>query len=77
METCFKLLSCDGSYTPFNSNEPSLSGYVDTFITIDLLGPLTGTPETQFLVKYLGEIDCVTVYVVSLNQFLILEILYQ
>ena len=60
METCFKLLSCDGSYTPFNSNEPSLSGYVDTFITIDLLGPLTGTPETQFLVKYLGEIDCVT-----------------
>jgi hypothetical protein len=60
METCFKLFSCDGSYYPFNSNDHSLSGYVDTFITIDLLTPLTGSPETQFLVKDLGEIECVT-----------------
>lgn len=55
---CYGLFSCDGSYEFFTSFNPLLSGYVDSFINIELLSPLTGTPETAFLVKLLDTKDC-------------------
>ena len=62
LKQCYGLYSCDGGYQIITSTNTSLSGYVDTFVYIDILLPVPETPTTPFLVKDLGVIDCSTEY---------------
>lgn len=59
---CYGLLACEGIYDLITSSDPSLSGYVDTYVNIDILTPFPESPTTQFLVKDLGVIDCTQEY---------------
>jgi hypothetical protein len=62
LKQCYGLYSCDGGYQIITSPNLILSGYVDTFVYIDILLPSPETPTTPFLVKDLGIIDCSTEY---------------
>jgi hypothetical protein len=62
LKQCYGLLSCEGGYKMITSTDNSLSGYVDTFVYIDIDLPSPETPTTPFLVKDLGIIDCSTEY---------------
>jgi hypothetical protein len=57
-QQCYGLLACDGIYDLITSTNPGLSGYVDTFVNIDIISPVPESPQTLFLVKDLGVIDC-------------------
>jgi hypothetical protein len=57
-QQCYGLLACDGIYDLITSTDPGLSGYVDTFVNIDIISPVPESPQTLFLVKDLGVIDC-------------------
>jgi len=57
-QQCYGLLACDGIYDLIISSDPGLSGYVDSFINIDIISPVPESPQTLFLVKDLGPIDC-------------------
>ena len=57
-QKCYGLLACDGIYDLITSTDPGLSGYVDTFVNIDIISPVPESPQTLFLVKDLGLIDC-------------------
>lgn len=59
---CYGLLACEGIYDLITSSDPSLSGYVDTYVNIDILTPTPESPTTQFLVKDLGVINCTQEY---------------
>ena len=56
---CYRLISCDGSIPSFTSNDPSLSGYVDNFINIEITSTNPSQiPDTSFVVKYIGSGTC-------------------
>jgi hypothetical protein len=57
-QKCYGLLACNGIYDLITSTDPGLSDYVDTFVNIDIISPVPESPQTLFLVKNLGEIDC-------------------
>ena len=57
-QQCYGLLACEGIYDLIISSDPGLSGYVDTFVNIDITNPVIESPQTLFLVKDLGVIDC-------------------
>lgn len=61
-QQCYGLLACDGIYDLIVSADPSLSGYVDTFVNINITSPVPESPQTLFLVKDLGVIDCINEY---------------
>jgi len=55
---CYGLLACDGDFPLITTTDTSFSGYVDTFVNIDITLPYPVTPTTSFLVKDLGVIQC-------------------
>ena len=59
---CYGLLACDGNYELIKSTNPALSGYVDTYVNIEITSPISETPQTLFLVKDLGFVDCESEY---------------
>ena len=62
-QQCYGLLACEGIYDLIISSDPGLSGYVDTFVSIDITSPVIESPQTLFLVKDLGVIDCQEEYI--------------
>jgi hypothetical protein len=66
LKQCYGLYSCDGGYPIITATNPNLSGYVDSFIYIDIGLPSPDTPTTAFLVKDLGIIDCSTEYEITI-----------
>jgi hypothetical protein len=66
LKQCYGLLSCDGGYQIITSTNQNLSGYVDTFVYIDISLPVPETPTTPFLVKDLGVIDCSREYEITI-----------
>lgn len=55
---CYSLMACDGLIEPITSDDPSLSAYVNTFVYIDITGPVPSTPTTPFLVSDIGVVGC-------------------
>jgi hypothetical protein len=62
-QQCYGLLACEGIYDLIISSDPGLSGYVDNFVNIDITSPTVESPQTSFLVKDLGVINCNTEYI--------------
>jgi hypothetical protein len=70
---CYKLYPCNGTLTPFYSNEPNLSGFVNNYVVLDITSPETLSGEcfyvnyyssgtcvstTTFTIDYSGSCDC-------------------
>jgi hypothetical protein len=70
---CYKLYPCNGTLTPFYSNEPNLSGFVNNYVVLDITNPevLSGecfyvnyyssgtcVSTTTFTIDYSGSCDC-------------------
>jgi hypothetical protein len=55
---CYKLYSCDGSFTNVISKLPDLSGYTNGFVSLDVLTPSFSAQNVCFYVTYLGVQSC-------------------
>jgi len=58
---CYKLYSCDGNITPFTTNNPSMSGYVDDYVVLTIYDP-EPNENLCFFVKYVGKEVCEETY---------------
>ena len=65
---CYSLYSCDGSYTNLISTLSDLSGYTNSFVSLDVLTPSVSGENICFYVVYLGFQSCIETYEVKLSE---------